>query len=228
MTQTEQKRAENNIVGGRVEAFIRNDQFNFIKNQAKILVNGKAASNDREVVEVLRHLAQEKVFGLFPLITEEQSSLLSPLTAIADQAQADTYLEQLEAYLVPFKQVSLAGLKKLFPKAKKLKGPKLESLDFTRISYLGWIESSNVMYLVTAQDGQLQGIHGSFTRSSKQGICSICNRHSEVGMFIAKTKGSTQDQFIKRGNYICQNSETCNEHIDTLERLDEFVGRLQK
>jgi len=228
MTQTEQNRAENNIAGTREEAFIRNDQFNFIKNQTKILVSGKAASNDREVVNVLRHLAQEKVFGLFSTMTEEQATLLGQLKDIADQAQADAYLEQLEAYLVPFKQVSPAGLKKLFPKAKKLKGPKLESLDFTRISYLGWIESSNLMYLVTEQDGQLRGIHGSFTRSSKQGICSICNRHSEVGMFIAKTKGSTQDHFIKRGNYICQDSEACNEHIDTLDRLSEFVERLQK
>lgn len=228
MTQTEQNRAENNIAGRRVEAFIRNDQFNFIRNQAKILVNGKATSNDREVVDVLRHLAQEKVSDLFPAATEEQAALLQRLTDIADQAQVDAYLEQLEHYLVPFKQVSPAGLKKLFPKAKKLKGPKLESLDFTRTSYLGWIESSNAMYLVTEQDGQLQGIHGSFTRSSKQGICTVCNCHSEVGMFIAKMKGSTQDQFIKRGNYICQDSETCNERIDTLERLDEFVGRLQK
>ncbi|MBU9674761.1 FusB/FusC family EF-G-binding protein [Planococcus sp. CP5-4] len=228
MTQTEQNRAENNISGMRVDAFIRNDQFNFIKNQAKILVHGKAASNDREIVEVLRHLAQEKVFGLFPTVTEAQASLLGELKDIADQAQADAYLEQLEPYLLPFKQVAPAELKRLFPKAKKLKGPKLESLDFKRTSYLGWIESSNLMCVVTEQNGQLYGIHGIFTRSSKQGICSICNRHSEVGMFIAKTKGSIQDHFIKRGNYICQDSETCNEHIDTLERLAEFVGRLQK
>lgn len=228
MTQTEQNRAENNIAGKRVEAFIRNDQFNFIKNQAKILVNGKASSNDCKVVDVLRHLAQEKVSALFPSVTEEQALLLGQLIDIADQAQADAYLEQLEHYLVPFKQVSPAGLKKLFPKAKKLKGPNLELLNFKRTSYLGWIESSNVMYLVTEQDGQLRGIHGSFTRSSKQGICSICNRHSEVGMFIAKTKGSTQDQFIKRGNYICQDSGACNENTDSLERLAKFVRRLQK
>lgn len=228
MTQTEQNHVENNIAGRRVEAFIRNDQFNFIKNQASILVQGKATSSDREVLAVLRHLAQEKVSGLFPSITEEQALLLGQLADIVDQAHADAYLEQLEHYLVPFKQVSPAGLKKLFPKAKKLKGPNLESLDFNRTSYLGWIESSNLMYLVTEQEGQLQGIHGSFTRSSKQGICTVCNRHSDVGMFIAKTKGSTQDQFIKRGNYICQDSGACNENTDSLERLAKFVRRLQK
>ena len=214
--------------GNRPEAFIRNDQFNFIKDQTKILVNGKATSNDAEVLNVLRHLAQEKVFGLFPSLTEEQKAVLGPLTAVKETADAEVYLEQLEPYIIPFKTVTDAGLKKLFPKAKKLKGPKLDSVDFKKLSYLGWIESSNLMYLVTEKDGRLEGIHGSFTRSAKKGICSICNRHSEVGMFTAKTKGSGQDNFVKRGNYICQDNETCNSNINTLERLHEFVERLQK
>lgn len=216
------------ITGERPDAFIRNDQFNFIKGQAKILVNGKATSSDAEVLSVLRHLAQEKVFGLFPSLTEEQKAVLKPLTAVKETAEAEAFLEQLSAYLLPFKSVTDQGLKKLFPKAKKLKGPKLDTLNFKKLSYLGWIESSTLMYLVIEKDGRLEGIQGSFNRSAKHGICSICNKHSEVGLFTAKTKGSSQDNFVKRGNYICQDNDTCNRNIDTLERLHDFVERLQK
>ncbi|WP_084242759.1 FusB/FusC family EF-G-binding protein [Planomicrobium okeanokoites] len=214
--------------GERPEAFIRNDQFNFIKGQTKILINGKASSSDAEVLSVLRHLAQEKVFSLFPSLNDEQKAVLKPLTAVKETAEAEAFLEQLSAYLLPFKSVTDQNLKKLFPKAKKLKGPKLETVDFKKLSYLGWIESATLMYLVIERDGRLEGIHGSFNRSAKHGICSICNKHNEVGLFTAKTKGSSPDNFVKRGNYICQDNDSCNRNIDTLERLHDFVERLQK
>lgn len=213
--------------GDRPDPFIRNDQFNFIKGQTAILVNGKATSSDAEVLSVLRHLSQEKVFGLFPSLSEEQKAVLQPLTAVKEPADAENFLEQLTAYVVPFQNVTDQHLKKLFPKAKKLKGPKPDTLDFRKLSYLGWIESSTLMYLVTERDGRLDGIHGTFTRSAKYGVCSICNRHSEVGLFTARTKGSGQDNFIKRGNYICQDNETCNSNIDTLAYLHKFVELLQ-
>lgn len=209
-------------------AFIRNDQYNFIKDQTKILVAGQASTNDAEVLNVLRHLAHEKVFKLFPSLTEQQKKILHPLVQVKELGEAETFLEQLQPYIIPFGAVSDQGLKKLFPKAKKLKGPKLETINLGRTSYLAWTESSNLMYLVVRENDGLIGVQGSFTRSGKQGICTLCNRHSEVGMFIAKTKSSGQDQFIKRGNYICQDSAACNDNIKTLDRLNEFVGQFQK
>ncbi|MGO1058458.1 FusB/FusC family EF-G-binding protein [Planococcus sp. FY231025] len=210
------------------EAFIRNDQFNFIKEQAGILVSGQATGNDAEVLNVLRHLAHEKVFKLFPQLTEEQKAVLNPLAKVKETAEAEAFLEQLRPYVIPFKTVTEQSLKKLFPKAKKLKGPKLDALDFKKLSYIAWIESSTLMYLVAEKDGRFEGIHGTMTRSHKKGICTICNRHSEVGLFTAKTKSSGQDQFVKRGNYVCLDNEACNSNINGLERLNEFVERLQK
>lgn len=210
------------------EAFIRNDQFNFIKEQAGILVTGQATGNDAEVLNVLRHLAHEKVFKLFPQLTEEQKAVLNPLAKVKETADAEAFLERLQPYVMPFKSVADQDLKKLFPKAKKLKGPKLDALDFKKLSYIAWTESSSLMYLVAEKDGRLEGIQGTLTRSSKKGICSICNRHSEVGLFTAKTKSSGPDQFIKRGNYVCQDNLTCNSNINGLERLNEFIERLQK
>lgn len=212
----------------RPEAFIRNDQFNFIKDQAAILVTGQATGNDAEVLSVLRHLAHEKVFKTFPSLTEEQKTVLNPLAAVKEAADAEAFLKGLEPYIIPFPAATGEVLAKLFPKAKKLKGPKPDSVDFSKMSYLAWSENTNGMYLAIQKDGRLEGISGTLSRSQKKGVCAICNRHSEVGLFTARTKSSSQDQFVKRGNYICTDNAVCNRNINTLERLAAFAARIQK
>ena len=224
-------RETTNKTGGasdRPEAFIRNDQFNFIKDQAAILVTGQATSNDAEVLSVLRHLVHEKVFKTFPALTEEQKTVLNPLSAVKEVADAEAFLKGLEPYIIPFPAVTSEALAKLFPKAKKLKGPKFDTVDFSKMTYLAWTESSNLMYLVTQKDGRFEGFSGTLSSSQKKGVCTICNRHSDVGLFTARTKSSGQDQFVKRGNYICSDNAVCNRNINTLERLTDFVARLQK
>ncbi len=210
------------------KAFIRNDQYNFIKNQTNILLTAQTSTNDAEVLSVLRHLAHEKVQKLFPSLTEAQKKTLHPLIRVKEANDAETFLEQLQSYLIPFESVTDQSLKKLFPKAKKLKGPKFENINVHRTSYLAWTESSNLMYVIAEKNSQLIGVEGSFTRSHKQGICTICNCHNKIGLFIAKTKNSGQDQFVKRGNYICQDTTTCNSNIKTLDLLNRFIGQFQK
>lgn len=207
------------------KAFIRNDQYNFIKDQTKILLTAQTSTNDVEVLNVLRHLAYEKVQNVFPVLTEEQKKILHPLVQVKEQNEAERFLEQLQPYLIPFKAVSDQDLKKLFPKAKKLKGPKVETINLHKTSYLTWTESSNLRYLVVESNDQLIGLQGNFTRSQKQGICRICNRHSEVGLFVAKTKNSGNEQFIKRGNYVCQDATVCNDNIKTLDLLTKFMDQ---
>lgn len=210
------------------KAFIRNDQYNFIKDQTKILLTAQTSTNDAEVLNVLRHLVHEKVQKLFPILTEVQKKILQPLVQINELSEAEFFLEQLQPYIIPFNVVTGQELKKLFPKVKKLKGPKIEAINFQKISYLGWTESSNLRYLIADMNGQLLALQGGFTRSQKQGICTVCKCYSEVGLFIAKTKSSGNDQFIKRGNYICQDAAVCNDNIKTLDQLAEFVGQFQK
>ncbi|ANU21959.1 FusB/FusC family EF-G-binding protein [Planococcus donghaensis] len=214
--------------GEHSKAFIRNDQYNFIKDQTKILLTAQTSTNDVEVLHVLKHLAYEKVQNLFPVLTEKQKKILQPLVQIKELSEAESFLEQLQPYLISFKAVTEQNLKKLFPKAKKLKGPNTEIINFHKTSYLSWTESSNLRYLVVELNDQLIGLQGSFTRSQKQGICKVCNHHSEVGLFVAKTKNSGNEQFVKRGNYICQDATVCNGNIKTLDSLGEFVGQFQR
>lgn len=208
--------------------FIRSDQYNFIKKQTQALVNGHATVNDRGVLNALRALSLEKVLGLFEESTEDQKSLLKPIVEIKEKFEAESFLETLKPYVIPFKEISETAIKKIFPKAKKLKIPSLENIDFKELSYLGWLDKgSNKKFLVIEYKNKLVGISGGYINSNKKGICALCNRTEEIGMFTSSVKGMTQDAFITRGNYICQDSQKCNENIISLDKLNKFVELIE-
>ncbi|CDO04728.1 Fibronectin-binding protein (FBP) [Oceanobacillus picturae] len=210
-----------------MEPFIRVDQFNFIARQAQDLVNGHSTSNEKAVLGALESMARERVLALIPAITEEQAQLLQPITLVDDKDKAERFLSQLKPYVIPF-QVTEQGIKKLFPKVKKLKIPALQELDLQQLCYLSWIDySTNKKFIVLKHNGKLTGLHGSFEMIKQKGICSICHKHEEVGLFLAHKKGKVQGTFTKKGNYICRDNETCNQNITSLDYLHDFVHRLK-
>nr|WP_251025940.1 FusB/FusC family EF-G-binding protein [Bacillus sp. ISL-47] len=211
-----------------VEAFIRNDQYNFIKSQAQVLINGHASVNDTGVLNALKSLSADKIFGLFEELNEDQKRLLNPVIEIKEREQAEAFLAEIKGYVIPFKPITDQSIKKLFPKAKKLKMPELEDIDFREISYLGWNDNgTNRKYIISQQNDKLSGLHGTFKPVSKKGICAICNKFEEIGMFLSETKGSQLGTYTKRGNYICQDSQKCNDNLISLEQLNDFVGWLK-
>ncbi|BAQ11851.1 hypothetical protein OXB_3382 [Bacillus sp. OxB-1] len=212
-----------------MEPFIQSAQFNFIKFQIKNLVYGHASAKDAGVIRALESLTVEKVIGLFGELTDEQRQVLEPISEIREPLEADQYLIQLKRYVLPFPSVEEKEIRKLFSKVKKLTIPVLDKLDLQEISYLGWNDTgSNKKYIVVPQDEKLIGIQGTFQRSTKKGICAICNGHEEVGMFTAGTRRSGQDTYTKRGNYICVDSMACNENLTDLTKLHDFIQLLQK
>ncbi|MBO9129483.1 FusB/FusC family EF-G-binding protein [Bacillus sp. 165] len=211
-----------------MEPFIRSDQYNFIRAQAQILVNGHASANDTGVLQALKALTQEKVLQLFTDTNEEQRELLCQIVAVTNKEQAEIFVSQIKPYVIPFKAITEQTMRKLFPKAKKLKLPSLEHRDLKEMSYLGWDDlGSNRKYIITEYNNKLIGIHGTFTSIHQKGICSFCNRHEEVGLFMSTKKGSGKDTYINRGNYICQDSEVCNRNLTVLDKLHDFIERLQ-
>ncbi|TQR19373.1 FusB/FusC family EF-G-binding protein [Psychrobacillus vulpis] len=204
--------------------FIRSDQYNFIKKQTLALVNGHLTVNDKAVLNALKSLTIEKVLGLFEGLNEEQKQLLNPVINVKEKAEAEEFLHQIKSFVIPFKEISEQTVKKMFPKAKKLKIPPLNEMDFTEISYISWIDKgTNKKFLIVDHNGKLVGLSGGFKSSHKKGLCTLCNRFEEIGMFTSAIKGSTQDAFIKRGNYICQDSQKCNHNLVSLDNLNEFV-----
>ncbi|MBB6452716.1 hypothetical protein HNQ94_001162 [Salirhabdus euzebyi] len=212
-----------------MEPFIKSYQFNYIRNQTFVLINAKATVNDKGVLDALQSLTVEKVFHLFEDINLEQKQIITNVLEIEDKGKAETELAALKSYVVPFVELSDSQIKKLFPKVKKLKTPDIGDIDLKEISYLGWDDhGTNRKYIVTKYEGEIIGIEGTFHPISQKGICTLCNNHDHVGLFTSKTKGSQKDTFVKRGNYICQDSQTCNQHLYSLEKLHDFIGRLIK
>lgn len=211
-----------------MEPFIRTDQYQFIKSQTQILINGHNSVNDKNVLTALKSLASDKVFNLFSVINDEQRKLVEPIIEVEDSVKAEEYLGKLKPFVIPFKKVTEQTLKKLFPKAKKLKLPSIGENDFKDLTYLGWNDrGTNKKYIIALRQNNFIGLHGSFTPVSKKGICTLCNRHEEVGLFMSETKGAVQGTYIRRGNYICKDSQKCNENLISLEKLEDFITLLK-
>jgi hypothetical protein len=212
----------------KMEPFIKNDQYNFIKAQTKVLINGHSNASDPNVLKALTALALEKVISLIPEPTQEQRELLEPIASIKDKQDAEVFLARLKPLVIPFRGVSEKALQKLFPKVKKLKLPDLENIDLKEITYLGWNDiGQERRYIVTDIEGKLTGIRGTFRNHSQKGVCSICNSIGDVGMFITESKPAANGTFKNRGNYICQDSQVCNQNLQSEEKLHEFIEHLR-
>lgn len=207
-----------------MEPFIRVDQYNFIKLQVRNLVNGHSTSNDDGVRNTIKSMAVERVLALFPDMTEEQVQLLEPISEIDDKEKAEHFLLPLKQYVIPFNYTE-ARVAKLFPKVKKLKAPTVKDLDLQKICYLSWMDySTNKKFIVMNSNGKQIGVYGSFEPISQKGICMICNGYEEVGLFLTEKKGQVQGTYSKKGNYICKDSETCNQNITSLDYLEGFIN----
>ncbi|MEL4029158.1 FusB/FusC family EF-G-binding protein [Caldifermentibacillus hisashii] len=208
--------------------FIQTDQFNYIRFQVKKLVNAHSTSSDQDVIAAVKSMVTENVFALIPNLNDEQRQMLQSITMVDDKEAGEKFLLQLKPFVIPF-QVTEQGIKKLFPKVKKLKVPPLEKLDLHEVVYLSWLDQqTNKKYLVYRRAGKLLGIEGSFQPMNQKGVCAICHRHSEVGMFSVREKGKAFGTFINRGNFICTDSQECNNNLISLEKLYDFVDNIQK
>jgi Holliday junction resolvasome RuvABC DNA-binding subunit len=218
-----------NIGAIKMDAFIRNDQYNFISYQTQVLINGYATVNDLGVLQALRALVRDKVMDLFEELGREEMSIIEKITEIKDSTHAEEYLEELKEYVIPFHNVNEKELKKMFPKVKKLRVPDMKEMDYKALSYLGWNDfGQESKYLVTDVDGRLKGIKGTFKNSSKKGLCTICHTFSEVGLFVSQSKKSSRGTYVKKGNYICQDSVECNGKLKDLDKLDDFIERMNQ
>ncbi|WP_421382751.1 FusB/FusC family EF-G-binding protein [Bacillus salacetis] len=213
-----------------MEPFIRNAQYNVIKAQTKVLINGHSSASDPGVLKALKAVSLERVMTLIPEPTQEHRDLLEPVVSIKDKQDAELFLARLKPFVIPFRNgdISEKALQKLFPKVKKLKLPNLEGMDFKEITYLGWTDiGQERKYIVTDRNGKLTGIRGTFRNHSQKGVCSICNSIGDIGMFITESKAAANGTFRNRGNYICQDSQVCNQNLQSEEKLHEFIEHLQ-
>ncbi|MFC0215449.1 FusB/FusC family EF-G-binding protein [Paenibacillus chartarius] len=213
------------------QPFIRNHQYNFIKKQVAALQHAYNTVSDRKVVEAVKLEVQSKIVEMFPEASDSQQRMLEGIAALQTSSDFQQYTAALEPYMEAFAPVTENELKKLFPKAKKLKLPGLDAIDFRYITYLGWNDiATNNMYIVYRLDGRLIGIEGRCTRLNKKSVCSLCNRHEEVALFSAVSKSrpanASPDYYKAFGNYVCVHSEACNNNITDVAPLEDFLRRI--
>ena len=208
--------------------FMTPEQFQFVKKQAKKILNTYTTSNDQRVVQAIQALVQEEVDGKLTFQEIEQQLVLQPIFHIKSKEQLEQFLNDIKQYVEPFQKPTEAELKRLFPKDKKLKLPKLEMYDWQETSYISWFDAgTNRKYVVYREDGVLKGVRGTFSNSSKVGVCTVCNQHAKVGMLLVSKKGTDLGTYTKRGNYICEDSESCNEALSDLNKFMDFVNNLK-
>ncbi|MFP7254849.1 FusB/FusC family EF-G-binding protein [Terribacillus goriensis] len=208
------------------QAFIRNDQYNFIARQVSHIINAYATVNHRDTLDGVKLHAFSKVEEMLPDMTKAQQVLLNRLLELEDDQAAEAFLSELKQYVIPFRKVSKKTVEKLFPKAKKLQMPDLDALDYQRVSYIGWFDTrAHKQHLIVEYQGKLKGISGVFNESSTQGICALCNSLDDVALFVTRVK-SGKETYVNRGNYICKDSQACNEKLTDLRKVDAFLDNL--
>ncbi|MDO3410560.1 FusB/FusC family EF-G-binding protein [Saccharibacillus sp. CPCC 101409] len=205
-------------------AFIHNVQLNIIKKQANFVVKTMRGITDRIVLQTVKETAAAKAVAAFDELTEEQKTLLERITACAAEEEIADYLESLEAYLIPFPEVTPNQIQKLFPKAKKLKVLELAIVDYAHTTYLRWSDiATNRLFIVYPYADRLLGVEGRITAANKRGFCMFCNRHRELGLFNVKKDGVSPDSFSSVGKYICMDHEACNHSITDTTALENFL-----
>lgn len=213
-----------------MKEFIEPYQYNFIKYQLANVSRAYRSANDTSTLKALKSLTEEKINELFPAnVLEGHKELFSELHTITSTKEAEPFLEDLKAYVIHFVSPSDVKLKKIFAKTKKLKIPTWSKLDMRDYTFYGWNDiAQQRKYIVTYEDGNLVGVQGTISNEIQKGVCTICHTHSKVSLFMAKTKSASDGIYTTNGNYICHDSDVCNQQIKDRETLDEFIEVVKK
>ncbi|WP_239618762.1 FusB/FusC family EF-G-binding protein [Cohnella mopanensis] len=207
--------------------FIRNHQYNLIKKQARLVQNALRTVSDRNVIQSVREGAEYTIAEQFR--EPEQRERVQGISLLETSEQLEAYLRELELYLLEFPELTEIQIRKLFPKNKKLKVPDLKQMDRRYMSYLSWMDiATNKLFMVYPVDGQFVGLEGRYTPINKQGYCFICNKQEELALFSALSKKrpekSSPDYYKTVGNYLCTDSQACNENMTDLSALERFIA----
>lgn len=208
------------------QPFLTVANYHFLKQQMNKILQALATTKDKDVIYAIRDIADNEIAAEL-VLSEAEAKLIKQLSSITDREQGEAYLEQLKPYVIPFQAVTVNTLKSLFKKEKKLKLPNLEEIDFQQISYLAWDDAGTQRkYIVIEKNDKFKAIKGTFSNNTIKGICSICNRLTDVGLFTTSVKGQVAGTFTNHSNYICADSQDCNQHVSDIEKTQAFFERI--
>ncbi|MGX6428498.1 FusB/FusC family EF-G-binding protein [Levilactobacillus yonginensis] len=201
-------------------------EYSYITQQVNDLVSAYLSVNDRRMRDTVRATTLECITPLLPSedpISQEFLRRLQP-DRLSREAAAKL-LPTLEPLVVPFPELSIKQLSKLFRKVKKLKQPEWADLNLHELTYLGWNDGgSQKKYLVAPYQDRLIGIQGDLAPQVVKGVCAICQTIGNVSLFVSTTKKSGLGTYTRNGNYICRDSAQCNRQLTDPQALTEFLS----
>jgi len=201
-------------------------EYSYITQQVNDLVSAYLSVNDRRMRDTVRATTLERITPLLPSedpISQEFLRRLQP-DRLSREAAAKL-LPTLEPLVVPFPELSIKQLSKLFRKVKKLKQPEWADLNLHELTYLGWNDGgSQKKYLVAPYQDRLIGIQGDLAPQVVKGVCAICQTIGNVSLFVSTTKKSGLGTYTRNGNYICRDSAQCNRQLTDPQALTEFLS----
>ncbi|WP_125684717.1 FusB/FusC family EF-G-binding protein [Levilactobacillus yonginensis] len=201
-------------------------EYSYITQQVNDLVSAYLSINDRRMRDTVRATTLERITPLLPSeepISQEFLRRLQPDRLSRDAAAK--LLPTLEPLVVPFPELSIKQLSKLFRKVKKLKQPEWADLNLHELTYLGWNDGgSQKKYLVAPYQDRLIGIQGDLAPQVVKGVCAICQTIGNVSLFVSTTKKSGLGTYTRNGNYICRDSAQCNRQLTDPQALAEFLS----
>lgn len=215
-----------------MHAFIKKQEFNYIRKCLFDLNNAFRNCVDSNIVETTKLITQDKILNFFNNLSDEEKEILD-ISKINEPLQIDSYLKDLDKYVYGMSNVTKNELTKVFKKEKKLKLPNLDIEDL-KLVYLGWIdEATNKLLIVYNVDGKLLGMACRLTLNSPKGanVCTLCNHigsENEVAFVSPICKPRSEDDYKSLGFHICLNSEECNERITSTEKLENILKTVNR
>ncbi|MCI9304182.1 FusB/FusC family EF-G-binding protein [Clostridium sp.] len=215
-----------------MNAFIKKQEFNYIKKCLFDLNNAFRNCVDSNIVETTKLITQDKILNFFNNLSDEEKEILD-ISKINEPLQIDSYLKDLDKYVYGMSNVTKNELTKVFKKEKKLKLPNLDIED-SKLVYLGWIdEATNKLLIVYNVDDKLLGMACRLTLNSPKGanVCTLCNHigsENEVAFVSPICKPRSEDDYKSLGFHICLNSEECNERITYTEKLENILKTVNR
>ncbi|PLS15429.1 elongation factor G-binding protein [Bacillus sp. M6-12] len=207
--------------------FIENYQYNFMKNEIDGICKTLKSTSDTKVFNVVKLGALTKILGLFMGLNPEQLQLLNKLESLNTEQELRDYENELSTFKKGFPSLSIHDIKKLFPKAKRLKIPDLSNINNSDFTFVSWNDiGTGNRYIIYNLSNKLVGLQCNITMLSKQNICTLCHQKGPVAIVTAISKAKrfkSSDNYVAYGNLMCIDTEKCNKALTDITYLEEFI-----
>lgn len=198
-------------------------------NQVKCLVTGLLRlyrTNDVKTLQAHKDALLSEIKNVFDKKDIDAGDFLSDIDDVKlSRKRAENLLEKLKTVVEAYEVPSNAAVNKLFKKVKKLKVPDFDEMDKKAVAFIAWndISSNRKYFIYKNKEHQFEGIYGELSPNKIKGFCKICNQESKVSLFLCKSKTSGDGTYRKKGDYICNDSEVCNQNLTDIEDLYGFI-----